>query len=94
MTAILIRRIVSLTIATKFVDVSIADILNQLWPSFRGVLLMAPVTMAVLYLTASMNPFVQLALVVLSGVVSYLAVIWWIEREDLLRMVRALGFSR
>ena len=92
--AILIRRVVSLSIATKFVDVTISDIFSQLWPSFQGVLLMAPVTLGVLYLTASMNSFIQLALVVLSGVVSYMAVIWWVEREDLMRMVRAIGFSR
>jgi O-antigen/teichoic acid export membrane protein len=94
LTAILMRRVISLALATKFVKVSIADMLEQLKPSFLAVLLMGPISYAALSLTASMSPFIQLALVVLAGVVSYAAVLWWLERESLLQVARVIGFSR
>jgi hypothetical protein len=62
--------------------------------SFLAVLLMGPVSFAVLSLTAGMSPFIQLALVVMAGVLSYAAVLWWLERERLLQMARVIGFSR
>jgi O-antigen/teichoic acid export membrane protein len=89
--AVLIRRIVSLTLATRFVKVSILDIIKELKPSFLGGVVMAPVTMAVLYLTNVLNPFIQLTLVVLAGAVSYLGVLWWVERENLQRFTRMMG---
>ena len=89
--AVLIRRIVSLQIATRFVDVSSVDIVSELKPSFLGGLLMAPVTLAVLVLTAALNPVLQLVSVVVSGTLSYLGVLWWVERENLLRLFRVIG---
>jgi O-antigen/teichoic acid export membrane protein len=91
--AVLIRRIVSLTLATRFVKVSIVDIVKELKPAFLGGLAMAPVTLAVLYLTSNVNPFLQLALVVLAGAVSYLAILWWVERDNLLRLLRVITSS-
>jgi O-antigen/teichoic acid export membrane protein len=89
--AVLIRRIVSLTLATRFVKVSIVDIIKELKPAFLGGMVMTPITMIVLYLTNTLNPFVQLTLVVLAGAISYLAVLWRVERENLLRFTRMLG---
>ncbi len=89
--AVLIRRIASLALATRFVKVSIVDIIRELKPSFLGGLVMTPVTLAVLYLTTSLIPFVQLTLVVIAGATSYLAVLWWVERENLLRFTRMMG---
>jgi PST family polysaccharide transporter len=88
--AVLIRRIVSLSIATRFVNVSMIDILGELKPSFFSALVMAPVVMAVMYVTSNFNPFLQLALIVLSGAVSYLGVLWWIEKENLMRFMRLI----
>lgn len=92
--AVLIRRIVSLQIATRFVDVSLTDIFSELKPSLQGGLVMTPVTYAVLILTANINPVLQLGLVVVSGGISYLGVLWWVERENLLRLARVIGMSR
>jgi len=92
--AVLIRRIVSLTIATRFIKVSVMDILAELKPSLYGALAMVPATLAVLHLTSGFNPFSSLALVVLAGAVSYLGIIWLVERENLLRLVQVVGFSR
>ena len=91
--AVLIRRIVSLQIATRFVDVSLVDIFSELKPSFLGGLLMAPVTLTVLILTAAINPVLQLVSVVVSGAISYLCILWWVERENLLRLFRVIGLS-
>jgi PST family polysaccharide transporter len=94
LTAILLRRVISLTLATRFVKVTIAEMLDQLRPSFLAVLLMGPVSFAVLSLSSGANPFLQLALVVLAGVASYAAMVWWLEKESLLQVARVIGFSR
>jgi len=91
--AVLIRRIVSLSLATRFVKISFIDIIKELRPSFLGALAMTPVTLAVLYLTANVSPFLQLTLVVLFGAAVYLAVLWWVERDNLLGLLRTVGSS-
>lgn len=91
--AVSIRQIISLFIATRFVNVRIGEIFDQLKPSLLGVFLMAPVSVAALFLTASLGSFLQLAFVVLSGAGVYFAVIWRLERDGLLRMARSMGFS-
>ena len=92
--AVMIERVVGLQIATRFVDVSLADIFSEMKPSFQGALLMIPVSLTVLVLTSNANPIVQLALTVISGALSYLGVLWRVERENLLRLVRMIGQSR
>ncbi|HSL41884.1 MAG TPA: lipopolysaccharide biosynthesis protein [Anaerolineales bacterium] len=92
--AVLIRRVVSLWLATRFVKVSIFDIFAQLRSSMLAALVMAPVTLAVAYLAADMNPFLQLALIIPTGAVSYLGVLWWVERENLMRLLRMVNISR
>ncbi len=91
--AILIRRIISLGIATRFVNVTIRDIFGELRSSFLAALVMAPIAFAVSQLTLNLNPFLQLGLIVLSGAVSYLGVLWWIERENFMRLLRMVNLS-
>jgi PST family polysaccharide transporter len=86
--AVFIRRIVSLGLATRFVQVSISDIFGELRTSLIGAMVMAPVVLVVYYLAADLNPFLQLTLIVLSGATSYLLVLWGIERENLVRLLR------
>ncbi len=86
--AILIRRVISLGLATRLVNVSILDIFGELQSSFLAALVMAPIASAVSYLTINLNPFLQLTFIVLSGTISYLSVLWWIERENLMRLFR------
>jgi len=86
--AILIRRIISLGLATRFVNVTLADILGQLRSSLVAAFVMAPIAFAVSYLAAGLNPFLQLIFIILSGTASYLGVLWWIEKENLLRLLR------
>lgn len=91
--AVLIRRIISLTLATQFVNVSILDIFAELRSAFLAALVMAPITLAVSYLTTGLNPFLRLALIALAGAISYLGVLWWTERENLMRLLRMVRVS-
>jgi O-antigen/teichoic acid export membrane protein len=86
--AVLIRRIISLAVATRFVNVSIMDIFGELRSSLLGAMVMGPVTLAITYLSSDLNPFLQLALIVLAGAISYLLALWGTEKENLLRLLR------
>lgn len=86
--AVLIRRIISLWLATRFVNVSIWEIFGELRTSLLGALVMVPVILAVSYLAAGWNPFLQLGLIILSGAISYLGVLWWIEKDNLIRLLQ------
>jgi len=86
--AVLIRRVISLWLATRFVNVSIMEIFGELRSSLLGALVMGPVILAVANLTANLSPFLQLACIIPIGAVSYLGVLWWLERESLMRLLR------
>lgn len=86
--AVLIRRVISLALATRFVNVSIMDIFGELRSSLLGAMVMGPIIFAVSYMTADLNPFLQLTFIVLSGALSYLLVLWGIERDNLMRLLR------
>ncbi|HEY3477120.1 MAG TPA: lipopolysaccharide biosynthesis protein, partial [Anaerolineales bacterium] len=86
--AVLIRRAVSLGIATRFVNVTILEIFSELRSSLLAALVMTPVVLAAYYLTAAWNPFLRLSLIILSGTISYLGMLWWLERENLMRLLR------
>ncbi|HLO14938.1 MAG TPA: lipopolysaccharide biosynthesis protein [Anaerolineales bacterium] len=91
--AILIRRIISLGLAIRFVNVSIWDIFGELQSSFLAALVMAPIAITAAYLTLSLHPVLQLISIVLSGALSYIGVLWWIERENLMRLFRMVKIS-
>ena len=92
--AILIRRVISLGLATRFVNVTILDIFGELRSSLIAALVMAPIAFAASYLSADLNPFFQLIFIVLSGAISYLGVLWWIEKENLMRLLRMVRVSQ
>ena len=83
----IVERVVGLTIASRFVKITFLEILGELKPALLGVAAMAPVVLAALYLTRDLNVFLQLALVVLAGGLAYVAVLWQVERENLMRVV-------
>ena len=91
--AVLIRRVISLWLATRFVNVSIMDIFGELRSSLLAALVMGPVILAVSYLTANLSPFLQLTFIVVSGAISYLGVLWWIEKDNLIRLLRLVKVS-
>ena len=55
---------------------------------------MAPVTAGVAYATAGLNPFLQLACIVPVGALSYLGVLWWIERDNLTQLLSMVKMSK
>src|SRR5688572_1705536 len=91
--AVLIRRIISLGLATRFVKVKLTEIFGELRPSLLAGLAMAPVTLLAYYLTSSLNPFLQLILIALFGASSYLSVLWWLEKENLMRLLRMVRLA-
>jgi lipopolysaccharide exporter len=88
--AVFIERVVSMIISTKFIDVSVREILAELVPSVKGGLVMGAITLFVLYLTAGFTPFISLTLLIVSGVGSYVGTLWWSERENLLQMIKLI----
>lgn len=88
--AVLIRRIISLGVATRFVNVSIMDILGELRSSLIGGMVMGPIVFAISYLTSDLHPFLQLTLIVLSGAFSYLLALWGLEKDNLMRLLRLI----
>ncbi len=92
--AIVIDQTITLYVATRFVKVTFFDILKELKPAMLGVLFMVPVAFATLTLTSEINVFLQLALVVLSGAVTYLGIIWWLEGSSLIRLAQVVISSK
>jgi len=86
--AVLLRRLISLNVATRFVKVSMSDLFSQLKPSFIAAAVMIPITLAALYFTGTVYPFFHLSFVVLAGGLSYLGMLWWIERKNLIELIR------
>lgn len=82
----LIERFVGIYISTRFIQVSVLEIFSQLGPALKGSLAMAGIALGAMYLSAGFLPFVQLLVVVLSGVISYGAVLWLAEGENLVRL--------
>jgi len=91
--ATLVYQCVSLFVATKFVDISFSDILKELSPSLQGGAAMTLVVSIVLILSHRYSSYIQLALVVLAGVISYIGVLWLIEKNNLMRMLRVVGIG-
>lgn len=89
--AVLIRRIVSLVVATRFINVTTFEILSEIKPAAIAGLVMTPLVIGTQIFTSSFSPFFQLILVVLSGAIGYLGTLWFIERESLMRLIKKVG---
>jgi O-antigen/teichoic acid export membrane protein len=94
LTAMVLRRGISLTVATKLIKLSFVDILRELKPALQGCSLLALATILMLRLTAEINVFVQLTLVVLFGAIIYFCVLWWTERTTFTRLIRLVTGSQ
>jgi lipopolysaccharide exporter len=91
--AVIIRRAVSLFFATRFVNVTLAEIFNQIRASLRSGLAMAVGVLAVLYLTSIWSALLQLLSAAFAGAVIYLGLLWRTERENFLRFTRVFNRS-
>lgn len=92
--AVIIRRAVSLFFATRFVNVTLAEIFEQIRASLFAGLAMAIVVLALLYLTSSWSALPQLLSVAFAGALVYLGLLWRTERENFLRFTSVFNRSR
>jgi PST family polysaccharide transporter len=93
LTVSFIYMFVRIAVATRFVKVNLWDILGELKPSLLGGLALSALVIPSLYLTAGLAPLWQLLIIVTAGAVGYLSVLWFIERDSLLKVGRILGVS-
>lgn len=84
------ERTISLSIATHYIQVSLKEILLELTPSLRGGLVMVIATGAIYFLTVNYDVFIRLVCLVLVGAASYLGVLWFLERENLFQLIKAI----
>ena len=91
LSAALVYQSVSIIVAARFINIPVTDILKELMPSFQASSAMAPVVLATLFLTKNYSPYIQLPLVVILGAFCYGVVLWGVERENLLKMLRVVG---
>jgi lipopolysaccharide exporter len=92
--AIALDQAITIYVATRFVKVTFLDILKELKPAMLGALFMVPVAFGALTLTNDVNVFLQLAIVIISGAVTYLGIIWWLEGSNLMRLAQVIISSK
>jgi O-antigen/teichoic acid export membrane protein len=85
---VIFDQVIGIYIATRFVKVTFGDIFREIIPAAKGALVMVPVASAALFLTKDVNTFIQLIIVVTLGAVSYLSVVWFLEKKNLLKIVQ------
>lgn len=89
--AVTIRRIISLTVATRFINISIFEIVKELKSSVASGMAMILSVLLIMPLTLNINSFFQLAIVILAGAIGYLVVLWYLERDNLTHLLRKVG---
>ncbi len=92
--AVIVRRVISLVVATRFVNVTVAEIFEQVRASLLAGLAMTLLALAVLYLTSDWSPLLQLLCVAIVGALVYLGLLWRTERENFTRLTRVFNRSR
>lgn len=85
---VFVRRFVGFIMAARFVKITMFDISRELTPSLAGGVVMVAVVLIVMAFVEGMNPFIQLSLIVLAGAVTYGAILWRLERDNMMRLVK------
>lgn len=89
--AVVIRRVVSLYVATKYVNINIYEVFGELMPAITGGFFMSVIVGVSLLVTKGLNPFIQLPILVIAGTISYIGVLYRIEKDNILRLIRMIG---
>lgn len=89
--AVIVRRAVSLAVATRFVNVTMSEIFAQIRASLLAGLAMTVLALAALYLTSGWPALPQLLCVTTVGALTYLILLWRTERENLARLTRVFN---
>jgi O-antigen/teichoic acid export membrane protein len=82
-----------LFIATRVLDISLRDIWQPIRPSFNAGMALCLAALPVYVLTADNHPLIRLGAVGVAAGLSYLAALWVLEKETLVKMMEMLGFS-
>jgi PST family polysaccharide transporter len=80
----------NLVVAARMIDVPLIAIAKTLWPALISSIVMSIVVVAVLFMTDTMPPLVQLIAAVSSGALSYIGVLFWLEHGLVIRMGRTV----
>jgi PST family polysaccharide transporter len=83
--------VLRLSVATRFVQVSVTDILRELRPALVAGLALAVAVVPLMFWTAPLVPALRLAVAAAAGAAAYLGVLWLTDREELLFAVRKFG---
>lgn len=92
--AVIVRRTVSLFVATRFVNVTVTEIFAQIHASLFAGLAMTVIALATLYITSGWSALPQLLTVVSAGALVYLGLLWRTERENFSLLVQVFNHSR
>ncbi len=92
--AILIRRIVSLVIISRFITVSFTDLVTAIKPSLKSGSALLASSLPMLYFTTNLNPLARLLILTISGTIVYLSVLWLVDKSTLLNLCGILNSSK
>lgn len=86
-----IRRIVGMIFATRYVAVTIPQIMAELKPALKCGLVLCAFSTPVLYLTSELAPAVRLLAVSATGATAYLGTLWVSEKAGLIQIFRLVS---
>ncbi len=88
--SMIIEQLLRIAFAMRFVHVTAMDILKEMRPAAQAALFMVMIAAGVLTLTQHTGSILQLGLVVTSGAIAYLSVVWLTERNTLIRLTQVV----
>ncbi len=88
-----IEVIARLFVASRFINLSILDVIRQLRSFLCGIFL-AAFAFPALYFTQGYTPLVRLVIVTVAGAIGYLGSLWFLERAALLKAFQMVGLRR
>lgn len=91
--AALISTSIQLVVASRILSITLLDILRQL-KAFIGAAGLALLAVPTLYLLQEYPSLIRLIAVVAAGGLGYVATIWVVERDSLMKVVQIVGFKR
>jgi O-antigen/teichoic acid export membrane protein len=80
--------------ATRVLNITAMDIVQQMRPSFTGGLTLSLTAIAVLYLAADLNATLQLVMVSVAAGLGYIAAMWIFERDSVINILNTVGLAK
>jgi len=89
----LIGVVIGLIVAAHMLRLPLSELFGSLWPAMLAGCIMAVVLFAVVELTNTLHPAIQLLLAVPSGALVYGVVLWFCSRNTVLDIIQRLQSS-